>query len=243
MIRTLLPLALLLVVGFFGFRSCFGAQTNTWYQRMTVTVDVPVGQVRGASVVQITQTVTMGPFVLPDARGVRAAVRGEAVAVEVLPGRWLFVLLTGGTDGKGDADQLAYHALRLGKDLLPSKRTYEALIADLRSRPLDTPSPVPPEVYPMMVTFDDITKPQTVREVDPADLAASFGPGVRLQSVELSLTQDPVTRGLVQSVLLWLDEYRKKQWRLNGARCKACPIRSDNLADLISTGAFSIGDN
>lgn len=53
----------------------------------------------------------------------------------------------------------------------------------------------------MLVTFDDITKPETVRRVNPADLAAVFGEGVQLKAVTLEITRDVVTEGRVEGVL------------------------------------------
>ncbi|WP_295078242.1 hypothetical protein [Tabrizicola sp.] len=70
--------------------------------------------------------------------------------------------------------------------------------------PKDTPVELPREAWPMLVAFDDITKPETVREVDPADLAAVFGEGVRLQTVTLEITEEAVTEGRVERVLGWL---------------------------------------
>lgn len=60
---------------------------------------------------------------------------------------------------------------------------------------------VPEYQYPMLVTFDDITDPASVRLVDPSNLAASFGPGVRLKSVTLEVTDEAVTAGVVENVL------------------------------------------
>ena len=145
----------------------------------------------------------MGLLVLPEARGAHGKVRGEAVAVEVLPGRWLFALLSGDADGKGEAGQLVYHAFRLGMNRAATDRSYQSNMADLRAQPLDTPAPLPLDAYPLLVTFDDITKPETVREVDPADLSAVFGPGVSLRGMTLEVTGEAVTEGLVEGVLGW----------------------------------------
>ena len=60
---------------------------------------------------------------------------------------------------------------------------------------------LPDYQYPMLVTFEDITDPASVRLVDPADLAASFGPGVRLKSVVLEVTDEPVTEGRVEDLV------------------------------------------
>ena len=171
----LLTLCLIGLMGFVGFSILFGEHALSWRQRLTMIVDTPAGQVRGASVTEVTNTEAVGALLPMESRGVRSVVRGEAVAVEVLPGRWLFALLSGDDDALGQADQLIYTTFRLGENLNVSDRTYEALMADLRSKPLDTPASVPAESYPLLVTFDDITKPETVRLVDPDDLDAAFG--------------------------------------------------------------------
>lgn len=196
--------AILFVVSCVTFRTLIGGSTISWNQRLTVIVDTPAGEVRGSSVVKISNTETMGVLVPPEARGVRGEVRGEAVAVEVLPGRWLFALLSGGERYKGDAAQLVYSAFRLGETRKPTDRSYESNMEDLRAQPRDTPAPIPPEAYPLLVTFDDITRPETVREVDPADLAATFGAGVNLRDMTLEVTGEDVTEGLLEELLEWL---------------------------------------
>lgn len=203
----LLTLCLIGLIGFIGYLTLIGGQTVSWRQRLTVIVDTPNGEVRGASVTEITNTETMGALLPMESRGVHSVVRGEAVAVEVLPGRWLFALLSGDDDALGQADQLIYTTFRLGANLNVSVRTYEALMADLRSKPLDTPAPVPAESYPLLVTFDDIAKPETVREVDPADMAATFGPGVTLKGVTLEVTDEEVTGSDLRKLLGWLGPY------------------------------------
>jgi hypothetical protein len=58
--------------------------------------------------------------------------------------------------------------------------------------------PVPPILYPLLVTFTDIADPKTVTRVDSANLAATFGPGYALTSITLEITDEPVTEGQVQ---------------------------------------------
>ena len=174
--RTITVLGILGLLGFITFRTLFGGATISWHQRLTVNVGTSAGDVSGASVTEITKTDTSGLFVPPEASGVHSSVRGEAVAVEVEPGRWLFALLSGDdVNYKGHADQLAQYAFRLGQDRAVLDRSYESNMAELMAQPLNTPAPVPRDAYPMFVTFDDITKPETVRLVDPDDLDATFG--------------------------------------------------------------------
>lgn len=208
----LLTLCLIGLMGFVGFSILFGEHAVSWRQRLTVILDTPAGQVRGASVTEVTNTEAVGALLPMESRGVRSVVRGEAVAVEVLPGRWLFALLSGDDDALGQADQLIYTTFRLGENLKISDRTYEALMADLRSKPLDTPAPVPAESYPLLVTFDDITKPETVREVEPANIAATFGPGVTLQGMTLEVTDEGLTEGTVDKILYWLGPNEKSSF-------------------------------
>ena len=66
------------------------------------------------------------------------------------------------------------------------------------------PADVPPEDMPVMVTFADPRVPGSVRAVDPANLAASFGPGVSLRSVKVEITHDGVTHGPILRALPWL---------------------------------------
>ena len=59
----------------------------------------------------------------------------------------------------------------------------------------------------MRVTFDEVTNPETVREVEAEHLAAVFGEGVRLQAVTLEITGEAVTEGRDQRVLGWMPDY------------------------------------
>ncbi|GGO34759.1 hypothetical protein GCM10010991_26040 [Gemmobacter aquaticus] len=204
LVRIALYCAIIVFLGFCTFRGLIGGSTTSWNQRLTVIVDTPAGEVRGSSVVKISKTETMGPLVLMEARGVSSKTRGEAVALEVLPGRWLFALLSGDDDGKGNAGQLVYHAFRLGEGRELGTRSYRSNMHDLRAQPRDTPAPIPPEAYPVLVTFDDITKPETVRKVDPSNLAATFGEGVRLRGMTLEVTRDGVTEGKLEGLLKWI---------------------------------------
>ena len=174
--RAVIVLGILGLLGFITFRTLFGGATISWHQRLTVTIRTPMGEVSGASVTKITNMDTTGLLVVPQARGVSSRVLGEAVAVEVEPGRWLFALLSGDdVNYKGHADQLAQYAFRLGQDRAALDRSYESNMAELKAQPLNSPAPVPRDAYPMFVTFDDITKPETVRLVDSDDLDATFG--------------------------------------------------------------------
>ena len=74
---------------------------------------------------------------------------------------------------------------------------------------------VPRKHYPLLVTFDDINDPASVRRVDPGDLSATFGPGYRLNDVTLSIMDEPLTKGVVEIVLGWLTEVGNERFYLH----------------------------
>jgi hypothetical protein len=178
----------------------------SWHQKLTVIIDTPRGEVRGSSVTRVENVTSKGTLVLPEARGTRSYWTGEAVAVEVTPGKWLFALLEG--EGGADAGHWVYAAYDLNAALAPNGYpSYEAAMAKLRAQPMNVPVPLPTDGLPVMVTFGDINDPASVQRVDPADLAASFGRGVSLKAVTLETTDEPVTEGRVAAVLGWLGPY------------------------------------
>lgn len=179
--------------------------------RLTVEVDKPQGLRRGSSVIQVRQRVVR-PGSAPAGRGVETRVQGEAVAVDLPGGRTLFALLRSRENvdwasyvfvrlapvdrGAGLVEQLDDVLQVTGERTLP--RWWPPLSRNVR------PGAYPREsAYPMLVTFGDLADPTTVAEVDPEDLAASFGPGVTLKRITVQLTDDAVTTG-IEERLGWL---------------------------------------
>ena len=56
----------------------------------------------------------------------------------------------------------------------------------------------------MLVTFEYLADPTSVRRVDPDDLASTFGEGVSLKRITVQVTDDPVTTG-IEKRLVWLN--------------------------------------
>jgi hypothetical protein len=85
--------------------------------------------------------------------------------------------------------QLPLAAFGLPIDGEPS--TMEKLLRQLQreKRSVD----VPIGRLPMFVHFADINDPRSIEEIDPGDLEATFGPGVRLLRARVELTNDPIT--------------------------------------------------
>jgi len=162
--------------GLVGLALLSTCRDESWRQKLTVTVTTPQGEVSAYSVTEITKKDNRHWWVLPGASGVSSEVRGEAVALEVLPGKWFFALLDGREDGKGKVEYLVYPAFALDKALdANGSRSYEASMAKLHAQPYDTPAAIPLSDMPLLVTFDDISDPMSMKLVDPADLDAAFG--------------------------------------------------------------------
>jgi hypothetical protein len=184
--------------------------TETLRFRLKVDVDTPEGVKSGYSVWEYTVTKVVTGF-SPHS----TEYRGEAVAVDLPGGRTLFALLISG-DGQSDYPRYVI------EDRLMQTPEYRA---DYRSAFLKyfprwrrskeswtVPSSYYPELkvdgkvttaYPMLVTFGDIKDPTSVKRVDPDDLSASFGAGVKLKAITVEITDDAVTTG-VGKRLGWL---------------------------------------
>ncbi|MBZ0164882.1 MAG: hypothetical protein K8H74_19495 [Notoacmeibacter sp.] len=188
-------------VGWLGWRLAY--PSYSWRQKLTVTVETPEGDTLSASSVSEV-AVTFQPKLLPEIPPIRRSFRGEAAVLEIPGGGFLFVLLR----GPGGPDYMMSVAITVFQDLLPphSSRSIFSKLSGMRES-----REIPPNHYPLMVTFGDIADPKTVKRVDPDNLAASFGPGTRLTSVTLTITGEPVTEGRVEKVLGWinhLEDYR-----------------------------------
>ncbi|NBB47407.1 hypothetical protein GVN24_03890 [Rhizobium sp. CRIBSB] len=129
-----------------------------------------------------------------------SSLSGEAVTVDLGNGRYLFALLSN------------YSHETARETFIPKEeqpRTNAEVIAVYdRLEKIRGSRELAREYYPSLVTFDDINDPASVRRVSPGDLAATFGPGFRLNAITLSITDEPVTEGRVQKVLGWLDSIR-----------------------------------
>ncbi len=233
----------LLAVGSCVVRVKMDTVRESWHQKMELTIATPDGERRGAAVQAIEWAgfdgETRKTVAVLDGNSTSWNVQAEAVVVEVAPGKYLFALLRSPNGIAGDPGKNLSYALLKSTGTRAYVSTPEA-IALIKAQPLDQPIPLPPDAVPLLVTFADITDPTTVTRVDPANLAASFGPGVSLTSVTLAVTEDPVTEGRVEGVLGWLGSYKKNQWRLNGENCVACPVSSDQLADLTDPSDFLV---
>jgi hypothetical protein len=231
-----------LALGALVLASCAFAEDKApdYRYRLTVEVDTPEGVKTGSSVIEVRQTLVRAGG-SPANHAVERRVRGEAVAVDLPGGKTLFALLR----SENNVDWASYVFVYLAP-----QRT-DAPFADQLDDVLEVtgkqvlPRMWPPvsflkerSAYPMLVTFDDLADPASVAEVDPDDLAATFGESVRLKRITVELTDDPVTTG-IEERLGWLPNYYDKQ--LSGDRFQNIKNKDKGLAAFISAGVFSAG--
>ncbi len=196
----------------------------SWNQKLTVTVQTPEGEKSGSAVVQAK---TVHAYLLGAGESYLIRIRGEATVVDLGGGKYLFALLQNKTENLAN-----YVFTRAGK-LKANKNAW----AQLSSRKLrGAEAPVDPELYPMLVTFGDVARPESVMQVDPANLAASFGPGYALKAITLTITDEPVTKGNVVTALPWI-----KTWPGAFVPSKLKPADQYEFAEKIGTADFFAG--
>lgn len=249
---TILGLSLLAGIGyviylplcFVGLAGC--SDRYQWNEKLTLEMEVQTGVKTASSVQTVSKIHTL--WGLPEAKGVRTNFSGEAVVMEVRPGKYLFALFSSklnrsrrfGLFYNNDLDEVYRRELNLSKGSYKHgtvKERYD-LTMQLKGRAVA----IPQRYYPLLVTFKDINDPTSVELVDPENLAATFGHNIKLKRITIEITDEPVTRGKVKQVLNWFTKYRKNGYRLNGEKCVACPVTSKNLADLMSTSDLKVGD-
>jgi hypothetical protein len=147
--------------------------------------------------------------------------RGDAIAVDIGKKGTLFVLVTTrengpdevfyGNDLFGNGDRA--RAIR-GQGSMGLNR-YEQL-TDIASRVGQTGLV---DCYnlgelvscPRMVAFKDMSNPQSVVDVDPINLSAAFGSGVRLRPMRVTVTKERVTKANHCERLPWLNRFNDMQ--------------------------------
>ena len=166
---------------------------------------------------------------------------GEAVAVDLPGGQVLFALVPRDTlvqsvlDPEWKNDWVASAQKISGGDTPQGPMAMKPTTPTERYKSgqkivEDVPS------YPTLVRFRDINDPKTVEEVDPADLAASFGAGFKLKRITVEATDEKMTVGIGE-LLGWLNQYRNRQ--LAGNRFPILNNPKNDIGVRLSAGSFS----
>ena len=190
----------LLALAAFALGACSPGHTLRY--RMTVEVDTPQGLKSGSSVWETTVHKGSG---IPD-YGMRMSERGSAVAVD-LPTGTIYALMkrqdfVEHQNGNYLSQVFGVQFDRHGYPGFVHRMEYPDDIKQVqRLKPVFEQDP---QDHPMRLRFADEKQPATVAKVDPADLAASFGPGVRLRRITIAYTTDRPDVHALDERLPWI---------------------------------------
>jgi hypothetical protein len=175
-----------------------GEKLPTYRYRLTVEVDTPEGLRSGSSVIEVRSR-WYGNAALPDQRGIHDEVEGEAVAVDLGTRGMLFATLRTRGQERWPAEVVSSVLSKSRSGSGSEGRQRIDAILGLRGVhvvPRQTTGPSRSDNYPLLVRFENVRDPRTAMMVDPDDLQSSFGQGVALRRITVSLTDDGVTHGI-----------------------------------------------
>lgn len=165
------------------------AQPDHHY-RLTIEVETPDGMKSASSVLAMyLHDATWG---LPEARGLRAALKGDAVFLDLGHGRNVVALLAHGPKAENVVKMLGLDAASFARAGQQSE-WYE--IKDLKGI-----AAVPADLIPTLVTIPDVNDPESTRVIAPDDFASVFGPGYRFKGATVEIVRGPRTRGIAQRI-------------------------------------------
>lgn len=203
--------------------------------KLTFEVETPEGVKSAFNVVEISHSSVSIP-----ASGTMTFARGEALYLDLGPGRRpLIALLTSKRD-PGQATKISEWgevapfdilARLYGEKFKDYGRANEHISTLARYRGQVEIEPDQRNL-PDLVTFADVADPKTVMLVDPNNLEATLGPGIKWKRITLGITDDSLTTGIAAK-LPWLDAYYDKT--LDGKRLA---VWDGSLAGLLNTAAF-----
>lgn len=187
---------LLLLLPVLASCGLLGFQQWSWNQKLTVVVQTPNGEVSGSAVSAVSISFSPSWWGMGDSEGASStSLVGEAAVVEVAPGKYIFAVL------QGYSYQTAIQTFQPDAPVATKEEAARSFDALERLR---LTVELPREIYPLLVTFDDVGDPASLKRVSVDDISKTFGAGYRLKSINLSITDEPVTKGVIEKVLPWL---------------------------------------
>jgi hypothetical protein len=220
--RTRGPFIILLTVVaavFLGWaiKAIYFVHDRSVRSRLTLTVETPDGVRTGSSVTEKTTTFgpfqlkrsstpgwSMGTFLTGEGVVVDLGNRGLLVATLVKPS-WLENHGWGGGGGYAVSSFAEVVDSRNSPDGLSPEQRYMLHLDEIKR--LKPKADISLKDLPVLLRFSDATNPTSMSLVDPADLAGAFGPGVKLKTATVEVTDDPMTHS-IEGYLPWLKKNR-----------------------------------
>ncbi|MBX9660899.1 MAG: hypothetical protein K2X00_20275 [Nitrospiraceae bacterium] len=222
-------------MGALSLPGCSIPKSSRYRQKITVEVDTPSGVKSGSSVIEVGYAEK--PEWAQSFGGNGFSARGEAVAVDVAPGKTLFALLMSPNDYDFPwyQSRMIIDALHLGAVAKPpikiSEDDYSIETHQLIGR-LHVKLDLPKTLYPLIVTFTDLREPKTVEAIKPDKFSEKLGSGVNLKRITVEVTDEPITTG-IEKRLPWL--MHSGGGMLDGSRIND----SNRLSNQLSAWPFS----
>jgi hypothetical protein len=211
-VKILAIVAALVLAGYVVYSLIY--PTISLRYRLTLDVDVDGVTHTGSGVVEVVYKFEPHPFNIDDFQFYPGHLHGNAITVDLGDRGLLFVV---------DINATLYDALTK----LPLAPEYTTLCSlplranDFGRRPKLVTDPktirevklnrapidFPPKELPMLVRFRFLGDPPSIEQVNPLDLASTFGPGVRLLRATFQITDEPVTP-IPNTWPKWLVEYK-----------------------------------
>jgi len=197
----------------FALAGC-GSRPRTVAYRFTLEVETPEGLRTGSNLLEVGISFNDGPLGGIAQTALSVGVGGEATVVDLGPRGLLFCLLSSDDDRERSLDQDAMFGAMFPQRAPPGvyaddlERT-RALLRTPYGRHVDQVNAEKPTVVvpigrlPRLVRFRDLADPFSVETVDPLDLAATYGPGVRLVGATMTITEGKATWG-IEKILPWV---------------------------------------
>jgi hypothetical protein len=212
---------------------CGGSSTIRY--RLTLEVETPEGKKTGSGVIEqvsryndgITRGLGAGP-------GLAVRLRGEAIIVDLGSRGLLLCLLTRDESRYTSEDDLLLPKIFPFAKWGGSQEDYSTYLRQLESRKPVADAPL--ERLPMLARLSNPQDPATAERVNPTDLAATFGAGVRLVRVTAQITDDPLPAPTIEDKLPWVR-------KLQGSIAKMLGLKRNHFDVLnqINDGSFRQG--
>ena len=214
----------------------FSYPTYDWHQKLTLEVQTPSGVKSGSTVNYVALKKIWTPAFLGYDREYKFS--GEALALDLAPGKVLFVLLSG-------VDRPSQQGMAWGvfSDLIPEEKDsagnyiFEAYRNISKARETRV---VPRKNYPLFLTFADLNDRSTFAIVDPDNLEATFGPGFSVKQITLGITSERLTNGAIIPYIPW-SKWATGQWLSGNSGKKLMEIKIGKITHILSDGNFKQG--
>jgi hypothetical protein len=214
---------------------CGSGQWSIRY-RLTLEVETPEGTKTGSGMIQhwarwndgITHGLGAGP-------GLALDTRAEAIITDLGARGLLLCLLSGdGARASSSGEELLLPVIFPFEKWGGAIENYSAYLGRLESRKPVANAPL--KSLPMLARLRDPLDPATAERVDPTNLAATFGSGVRLVRVTAQITDDPLPPPTIENKLPWLRT-------LQGSIANTLGLKRDYLDALnqMNDGSFRRG--